>query len=611
MGDLFKLPLRLFGLKNLPAVPVDVEGIVETLVLLDVRAHEMEQALEGLTQEYTIDGQTARAYSFLFGGKAADADASEARQRLRKLVGGNPLAVATTLGEKILDEGSDLLDDLAGREDADGVDLTALFLDHPKQWSLAWTDFPDVYHRFLPERDAMAAAVDVDRPDAASEAFWPTIAENGLPLNLLLPRKVAPADLAELRKALGDAVDATVEAAVAAGLAYVIDLRIYEFLEPHQAKGFTRFTPSTLTLLLQDAASKALIPVAVRVAGHDGEGATVFTRGVGPSPAKGPAWVYALQAARTSVTVFGIWFGHVYHWHLVTAAMQYTMFEELDTDHPVRVLLDPQSNYVIPFDDVVLLLFGSIAPPTSLGNGLQFLELQNRYAEGRTFFDDDPLETLAALGITEADFTVDTPWDRYPVVGQLLSIWKNAGDYVATFVDRHWASDQAVAQDRGLQSWIEESGRKKGGNVRGLPPMDSRESLKRVLQSLVFRIIAHGSSRLFRGAHPVLSFVANFPPCLQDANIPEPSATFDNGALNRYLPNTGTIGQMAKFLFTFSFSAPYVPLIPVEGVTANLYLDDEASNQALVALRGFLIRFIEEFEPETPQLHQWPLNIET
>jgi len=37
------------------------------------------------------------------------------------------------------------------------------------------------------------------------------------------------------------------------------------------------------------------------------------------------AWLYALQAAKTSVTVYGIWLGHVYHWHLVTAAMQMTM----------------------------------------------------------------------------------------------------------------------------------------------------------------------------------------------------------------------------------------------------------------------------------------------
>lgn len=54
-----------------------------------------------------------------------------------------------------------------------------------------------------------------------------------------------------------------------------------------------------------------------------------------------------------------------------------------------------------------------------------------------------------------------------------------------------------------------------------------------------------------------------------------------------------------------------MPFVPLEGATENLYLDDPASNDALVELRTFLIRFIEELEPEAPQLHQWPLNGET
>ena len=610
MASLFKLPLRLFGLKNLPAVPVDVVGTAETLVRLDLRAKEIEQALQGLTQEYTIGGRTARAYSFLFGGRAADEEARQARGRLRSALAGDPAAVAAALGREILSREGRLADP-AVRSDAGDDDLTGLFLDDPTQWTLAWTSFPDVYSRFLPERDAMAAAVDPSRPDAASEAFWPTIAEDGLAFNLLLPKKLTADGLATLRTALGDAVDATVEAAVEAGLAYVVDLTIYEALEPQQASGFVRFTPSTLTLLLQDAESKELTPVAVRVAGHRGAGARVFTRGVGPAPATDSAWVYALLAARTSVTVFGIWFGHVYHWHLVTAAMQYTMFETLAVRHPVRVLLGPQSSYLIPFDDVLLLLFRAIAPPTSIGDGVQFLELSDLYAEGRSFFDDDPTATLAALGVREEDFTFEKPWDRFPIAGRLLAVWEQTESYVATFVDRHWASDEAVQGDRGLQSWIAESGRADGGNVRGLPPMDSRANLQRVLHSLVFRVTVHGSGRIFRVAHPGLSFVANFPPCLQDATIPEPSVTLDTKALLRFLPNTGTIGEMVKFLFTFSFSVPYVPFVPLEGATENLYLDDPASNDALVELRTFLIRFIEELEPETPQLHQWPLNIET
>ena len=279
--------------------------------------------------------------------------------------------------------------------------------------------------------------------------------------NLLLPKKVTQPDLPELKNALGDAIDTKVEAAVDAGLAWIIDLRIYEFLEPNEVDGFTRFTPSTLTLLLQDEVTKKMTPVAVRVAGHDGADATVFARGVGETQASDSTWVYALQAARTSITVFGIWFGHVYHWHIVTAAMQLAMFKELDADHPIRVLLDPQSEYLISFDDVLLLTFRVIAPPTSVGTGVQLLELLDEYAKGREFFDDDPIPTLEALGIDPdgSQFSDGATWDRYPVAGQLLEIWDAVETCVGVYVDQYWTTDQEVQDDRPLQKWIEEAGK--------------------------------------------------------------------------------------------------------------------------------------------------------
>lgn len=84
-----------------------------------------------------------------------------------------------------------------------------------------------------------------------------------------------------------------------------------------------------------------------------------------------------------------------------------------------------------------------------------------------------------------------------------------------------------MQRDRQLGRWIAESGDTDGGNVRGLPAMDSKDSLKRVLHSLICRITAHGTSRLYRSANPVLTFVANFPPCLQDATIPDPADSFN------------------------------------------------------------------------------------
>jgi hypothetical protein len=177
MLDDFQLPLRAFGLKNIPAVPVDLEGMVDTLLKLDVRAKQTEQAIQGLSKTYTLSGRTAPAHAFLFGGEAADAKPGAARERLRGFLSGNPLEIFTSLVGKLKEEGKELVGEAVGG----GDDLTALSLDDPRQWSMSWTTLPDVYGLGLPHLDEWAATVDVKQPDKATAAFWPTIARYGWP----------------------------------------------------------------------------------------------------------------------------------------------------------------------------------------------------------------------------------------------------------------------------------------------------------------------------------------------------------------------------------------------------------------------------------------------
>ncbi len=593
-----QLPLRKLGFENVPAVPVDIAGMADMLVRLGTKAKQYEQALHGLTGTYTIGGSTARAYTFLYGGDAAGQQQAAARARLQVILSRDLSEIPRNLAAQKLGE--------QDHGPATAHELTTLSLEDPTQWSMGWTTLPDVTSLGAPVLDEYAATVDVAQPDKATEAFFPTLARHGRSYNLMLPRKVRPADLGSWRDLFNGAWTPALDTAAGAGLLYVIDLRIYESLRPHAVAGADRFTPSTVTVLVQDPVTKALTPELIRVAGGDNT-PKVFSR---QGSATAAAWVYALQAAKVGATVFGIWLGHVYQTHLVTAAMQMTMFNHLSPQNPARRLLEPQSSFLIPFDDVLLLEWTAAAPPTSISSSREFLELVDRYADGRAFFDDDPPAQLARLGIEEADFTVDEPWDQFPIVGDYLAVWNATGRYVETYVDRAYATDGDVRRDGELAAWIAASGDPEEGNLRGLPAMDSKDALRRVLHSLVYRITMHASSRLYRSANPALTFVANFPPCLQDATIPDPTERFDTKALHRYLPTTGSIGAMLHFYFIFWASPPYVPYIPLGGVESDLFFDDEVSNAALVELRRFVIGFIAKAEPGTPQIWQWERNIE-
>jgi len=606
-GQQFKLPqlqLRELGLEHVPAVPVDIAGIVDSLVKLGIREKQCEQAYQSLSRTLTIGGTTARAHSFLFGDQSADAQRAAARASLQAVLSGGPLDISPGALAAVLKQQDEQLAD--GANDG-GEGITALALDDPRQWSMSWTTFPDVYSAGAPRLDEWAATVDVTQPDKATEAFFPTIAREGLAYNLLLLQKVQGYDVRTWRELFGGDWTEALDAAAQAGLLYVIDLRIYESLQPHTVAGSPRFTPSSVVVLTQDATTKTLTPALVRVAGGDNP-PKVFSR-QGSTTAS--AWVYALLAAKVSLTVYGIWIGHVYHWHIVTAAMQMTMFDTLSGANPARRLLEPHSSYLIPFDDVLLLKWSAAAPPTSIASAWQYLELIDLYAKGRQFFDDDPTTTLEQLGLSQADFTLQKPWDQYPVVGQLLEIWDATGRYVDTYVDQAYPTDQDVQDDKELHDWMEASGSEDGGNLPGLPAMDSKGDLKRVLHSIVYRVTAHGFARLWRSGEPALTFLPNFPPCLQDSTIPDPTDNFDTQSLLRYLPRTGTIGEMVQFYFVFHFSTPYVPFVPLAGPEAESPFDDPVCNEALFELRRFIVGFIERFEPDTPQIWQWPRNIET
>src|SRR5690349_8544803 len=68
------LPLQDFGFENIPAIPymLTLSEPLLTLFRLARRSLEIEPAKDGLSNVYTIEGQTARAYDFLYGSSTPD-----------------------------------------------------------------------------------------------------------------------------------------------------------------------------------------------------------------------------------------------------------------------------------------------------------------------------------------------------------------------------------------------------------------------------------------------------------------------------------------------------------------------------------------------------------
>jgi hypothetical protein len=598
-----KVKLHELGFYNCPAIPfwADANGnpdpthVANTLAQLKLRGGEADPAYAALSTKYTIGGnKNITAYEFLYGSKF-----------------GTPPKPDSPLCHLPLDEAS--------------------------QFTLPWTNYENVYTESLDLRNPFADTLKNSHKDVATHSFWPTIAYFGIPYNLLLLNKITAKRVAELKTEFGDVWTAEgMDAEVAAGLAYEIDTRIIEEVESYTPEdGTVRFVPGCITLLVQDAQSKALKPTAVKLFTT---GSTDETRVY----AKGSdAWIYALQAAKTSITVWGIWLGHVFHWHIPTAAMQMTMYNALPAGHPLWTLLAPQSDWLIDFDYVLLQVegvFDEISPPTPVAGPMALLALLDRYAADREFFDLDPLRELKAQNIDVKDFTVQKgkDWDAYPVAGYLIDIWKICQGFVKVVVNELYKSDSAVARDPGLKAWIDASKDPNNGNVK-LPDITTRPLLVELLTSLLYRVTAHGAGSLTSVVNPTLAFISNFPPCLQSKDMPQPNVELSDADLLKRMPYTGTMGTMATFYFTFAYSEPYTPAIPVGGDNLKLYWPDpgtaadEACNAALFKYRANIRSFVKQYTnkwneelariagvPTGPvpsyaeklQVEQWPRSIE-
>lgn len=596
------LNLRAKGLTEMPAVPFILTETLATIVKLGLRNEEMLMAKSGLSNLYSFDGHEQTAYRLMYDKKPHETGKEEKENLLKAL---KRASEKDLLG---LDKLEPHLKNAAFPKQAINKEITFtnLFLEKPEQFTMSWTNYYNIYENSVKEGLEKKYPKILTDPKEATEQFWPMISENGLAYNLLFVQKINDKSVNEVKETFKDQWDKLLAPIFEKKLLYAIDLRIFCNWGAEQAHGFDRWTPGSWILLEQDPKTKKLNPVSVWVSDQNKSNAKIYIQ-------SDAAWLFALSAARTSVTVYGIWLGHVYHWHIVSAAMQMTLFNNVDKDHDLRKLLDPQSKSLIGFNDTLFLLWSTIGPPTSFTTTESFLELTNTFATNRDFFDDDPHVAIHKLGISKKDFTVTEDWDQYPIVGDLITIWNASKEMVEVFVETTYTDDAAVYNDTQLQNWINESANPEEGNIRGLPVVSDKKELKRVLTSVVYRVAAHGNSRQMRSLGPGLSFVANYPPCLQKTDIIEPSKKLTIKELLRYLPNTGTIGSMMTFYYIFIFSAPYEPLLPLFGNKTSLYFEDpnDPRNIALEKFRKKIGEFIETYDKESPLIHQWPASIET
>lgn len=611
-----------------------LDEILATLGNLLTRAQNLIQAKDGLSIQYTLRGITDTAERFLLGTEDQVQSAADIRSLVdfvktfatalyRDPAHQSDINSAVTFFKASLKTPLEVMAkdaaevagvaggavEVAATTAEHTPDYSAFSLEKPEQFAMAWTTLGEMYRTGYPHIAEYTRLM--TDADAATTQFWPMLRSTALPYNLFVLTRLTNATAGYYKTRFGAAWTAEYDALLAAKKLYGIDLTVFEGLDPNtDANGTQRFTPSTMALLSMDDA-KNIAPIAVYVTDPKNKAASqVFTRASG-------AWIYALMAVKTSLTVYGIWLGHVYTLHIVTAAMQMVTLNTLPSSNVVYQMLAPQSNYTIPFDLLLMLGWSNLSPPTSISSTAKFLQLCDNFLVNHSFFATDPSSIVSRLNLDVNDFSDPTKpggdWNLYPNFQIVQRIQGFTWNYVNAAIDAAYADDAAVSNDGDIQAWIAAAGSPVAGNIQGLLPMDSKANLKSVVASVLYRITFHGMGRLRCVGSPEPPFAPNFPPCLQNTAIPSPGDTVDTDALLKYLPNTGTLGKLVSFYYIFAYNEPYVPAVPYQGPEAELFFDEAqypAANAALIQFRKEIEALIRWYQPEWVQIGQWPRNIE-
>ena len=275
---LYRLPVKfLWKLKDTPAIPLQILESASTLLSLNTRKKEANQAMIGCTHDYEVlingEERNVTAYNLMFGfGEQYKADRKNGVDvHNRNEI--TPAQLAIKLGKSFFTGRMSSL--LGGEQDlvvnvGDMDKITQTTLTEPEQFGMSWTTANNLYNRNVEKGYLERFSKTLTDADTATNEFWPLISEYGMAYNLLIAQKITKESKTDIYKYIDKHWFAELDEMIEQEELYAIDLMFFKFLEPQKPEGKTeRFTPATLTLLRQDKETKNLIPFAIWVNGWE------------------------------------------------------------------------------------------------------------------------------------------------------------------------------------------------------------------------------------------------------------------------------------------------------------------------------------------------------
>lgn len=248
--------------------------------------------------------------------------------------------------------------------------------------------------------------------------------------------------------------------------------------------GITRkkrlYSPYALfaTTLATDEQPSYLTPLAIQCE-HGALEAHVFT------PADGIAWKMAKTVVQQADSTTQELVSHLARTHLILEAVILSARREMAPWHPIRVLIDAHGYNTLAINDFAahhLIAPGGqveqLFAATLEGN----LELASRGLADFTFAELAPFDQAAERGVAKGESALaDYPWRD-----DAMLLWPIVERMVARYVQIYYGSNQDVADDTELQSFVRVLGAPDGGSIPGVPEVRTVEALVGAMARIVW-----------------------------------------------------------------------------------------------------------------------------
>lgn len=291
-------------------------------------------------------------------------------------------------------------------------------------------------------------------------------------------------------------VRSSLASALSEGRAFACDYSGLYGVRAGVTKGRSKALPAPYALFIAEGG--ALIPVAIQLAPVPDARVCV--------PSDGDPWTLARIAVNIADANEHETVQHLGRTHMVMEAVTLAMKRQLASDHPLRVLLEPHTEFTLAINHSAAT--NLIAPNGVVDEafGAHIDVSASLVRAGLDSFDlrkSSPRRALAARGVDDRSVIEgfayrDDASDLFPAYER----------FAEAYVRIYYGSDQDVVDDHELQAFVQEISSQDGGRVPGVGAADSVASLSELLAIVLWTGTAQHAAVNFT-QYPFMGAVPN------------------------------------------------------------------------------------------------------